>query len=111
MPHRKLPSVPLGVHEVQRIMPKGQIRSYRGLLSTPIFRPELWQAMVLWNNDTNKYLLKQPQLLVKMLQAYTKKIEDEHLQQMASALGVVKTRGGIMPSYVWHNGWERDSRQ
>lgn len=89
-------------------MPKGRTRSYRGLLSTPIFRPELWGAMIFWNNAQNKDLLSDPFKTSKILAEFTRQEEDSHLAQMAVHLGVVKRSGGIFPQPVWHKGWERD---
>jgi hypothetical protein len=89
-------------------MPTGKNRSYRGLLGYPIFRPELWQAMIFWNDDSNRDLLSNSLLAHKIITDFTKAEEDSHLQQMASHLGIVKNGGGIWPQAIWHEGWERD---
>jgi hypothetical protein len=89
-------------------MSKGRTRSYRGLLSTPIFRPELLGAMFFWNNDQNKDLLANLLTTNKILAEFRRNEEDSHLAQMAVHLGIVKRSGGIWPQPVWHEGWQRD---
>ena len=91
-------------------MAKPLRRSYGGLLSQPMYRPDLVVTALIWRSKNNADLLPHWDKVSQLIAEFEFTQEQSHFESMAISRGVVKKSpfGGIFPNYVWHDGWQHD---
>lgn len=91
-------------------MVKTKRKQYGGTFLLPIYRPSLLVTLLSWKTKNNADLKVHEGKMPSLISEYIREQENEHFQSMAIARGVVKQSplGGIFPSFVWHDGWQRD---